>query len=124
MTAVFPRGRASQCHHRGVHGIALSVRAGASGTVYRRWAVTATAVFGVGAFVVSFRAQGDLVIHIGKPPIWAWLFPAIIDTAIGVSTMMSTLRGRAVLAMHRTVARKAASDLPKAARMPLRIVCS
>jgi hypothetical protein len=44
-----------------VHGIALSVRAGASGTVCR-WAVTATAVIGVGAFVMSFRALRDLVI--------------------------------------------------------------
>jgi Protein of unknown function (DUF2637) len=75
-----------------VHGIALSVRAGASGTVYR-WAVTATAVIGVGAFVMSFRALRDLVIHTGIPPAWAWLFPAIIDTAIGVSTMMLVALG-------------------------------
>jgi hypothetical protein len=53
-----------------VHGIALSVRADASGTVYR-WAVTAT----------------------GVPPAWAWLFPAIIDTAIGASTMMLVALG-------------------------------
>jgi hypothetical protein len=75
-----------------VHGIALSVRAGASGTVYR-WAVTATAVIGVGAFVMSFRALRDLVIHTGIPPVWAWLFPAIIDTAIGVSTLMLVALG-------------------------------
>jgi Protein of unknown function (DUF2637) len=75
-----------------VHGIALSVRAGASGTVYR-WAVTATAVIGVGAFVPSFRALRDLVIHTGIPPAWAWLFPAIIDTAIGVSTLMLVALG-------------------------------
>jgi Protein of unknown function (DUF2637) len=75
-----------------VHGIALSVRAGASGTVYR-WAVTATAVIGVGAFVLSFRALRDLVIHTGIPPAWAWLFPAIIDTAIGVSTLMLVALG-------------------------------
>jgi hypothetical protein len=75
-----------------VHGIGLSVRAGASGTVYR-WAVTATAVIGVGAFVVSFRALRDLVIHTGIPPVWAWLFPAIIDTAIGVSTLMLVALG-------------------------------
>jgi len=36
-----------------VHGIALAVRAGASGRVYR-WAVSATAAIGVGAFAVSF----------------------------------------------------------------------
>jgi hypothetical protein len=75
-----------------VHGIALSVRAGASGTVYR-WAVTATAVIGVGAFVMSFRALRDLLIQTGTPPAWAWLFPAIIDTTIGVSTMMLVALG-------------------------------
>jgi Protein of unknown function (DUF2637) len=75
-----------------VHGIALSVRAGASGTVYR-CAVTATAVIGEGALVMSFRALRDLVIHTGIPPVWAWLFPAIIDTAIGVSTLMLVALG-------------------------------
>jgi hypothetical protein len=70
-----------------VHGIALSVRAGASGTVYR-WAVTSAAVIGVGAFLLSFRALRDLVIQMGTPPVWAWLFPAVVDTAVGVSTMM------------------------------------
>ena len=75
-----------------VHGIALSVRAGASGTVYR-WAVTATAGIGVGAFVMSFRALRDLVIQTGMPPVWAWLFPVIIDTAIGVSTLMVVALG-------------------------------
>ena len=35
-----------------VHGIALAVRAGASGTVYG-WAVSAVAAIGVGAFAVS-----------------------------------------------------------------------
>lgn len=75
-----------------VHGIALSVRAGASGTVYR-CAVTATAVIGVGAFVLSFRALRDLLIQMGTPPAWAWLFPAVVDTAIGVSTMMLVALG-------------------------------
>ena len=75
-----------------VHGIALSVRAGASGTVYR-WAITATAVMGVGAFVLSFRALRDLLMQMGTPPAWAWLFPAVVDTAIGVSTMMLVALG-------------------------------
>jgi Protein of unknown function (DUF2637) len=43
--------------------------------------------------VMSFRALRDLVIHIGVPAAWAWLFPAIIDTAIGVSTMMVVALG-------------------------------
>jgi hypothetical protein len=75
-----------------VHGIALGVRAGASGTVYR-WAVTATAAIGADAFVMSFRALRDLLIQTGTPPAWAWLFPAIIDTTIGVSTMMLVALG-------------------------------
>jgi uncharacterized protein DUF2637 len=75
-----------------VHGIALSVRAGASGTVYC-WAVTATAVIGVRALGLSFRALRNLLIHTGIPPVWAWLFPAIIDTAIGVSTLMLVALG-------------------------------
>jgi Protein of unknown function (DUF2637) len=75
-----------------VHGIALSVRAGASGTVYR-CAITATAVIGVGAFVLSFRALRDLLMQMGTTPAWAWLFPAVVDTAIGVSTMMLVALG-------------------------------
>ena len=75
-----------------VHGIALSVRAGASGTVYR-WAVMSAAVIGVGAFVLSFRALRDLLTQMGTPPAWAWLFPAVIDTAVGVSTMMLVALG-------------------------------
>jgi len=65
-----------------VHGIAVSVRAGASGTVYR-CAVTATAVIGVGAFVLSFCALRDLLTQMGTPPAWAWLFSAVVDTAVG-----------------------------------------
>jgi hypothetical protein len=75
-----------------VHGIALGVRAGASGTVYR-WAVAATAAIGVGAFVMSFRALRDQLIQTGTPPAWAWLFPAIVDITIGVSTMMLVALG-------------------------------
>jgi Protein of unknown function (DUF2637) len=59
-----------------VHGIALAVRAGASGTVYR-WAIAAVAVIGAGAFMLSFRALRDLLIQTGTPPAWAWIFPAI-----------------------------------------------
>src|ERR1700751_4033984 len=43
-----------------VHGIALAVRAGASGRVYR-WAVAAFAAIGVGVFSVSFLALRDLM---------------------------------------------------------------
>jgi Protein of unknown function (DUF2637) len=75
-----------------VHGIALAVRAGASGTVYR-WAVSAVAAIGVGAFAVSFLALRDLMRVIGYSSATAWIFPAIIDTAIGVSTIMLVALG-------------------------------
>jgi hypothetical protein len=75
-----------------VHGIALAVRAGASGRVYR-CAIAAVAVIGAGAFMLSFRALRDLLIQTGTPPAWAWVFPAIIDTAVGVSTMMLVALG-------------------------------
>ena len=75
-----------------VHGIALAVRAGASGRVYR-WAVSAVAVIGVGAFAVSFLALRDLMLAIGYSSATAWVFPAIIDTAVAVSTMMLVALG-------------------------------
>src|ERR1700758_4728739 len=59
-----------------VHGIALAVRAGASGRVYC-WAVTAVAAIGVGAFAVSFLALRDLMRAIGYGSVIAWVFPAI-----------------------------------------------
>src|SRR6478672_5108386 len=70
----------------------LAVRAGASGRVYR-WAIAAVSVIGAGAFMLSFRALRDLLIQTGTPPAWAWIFPAIIDTAVGVATMMLVALG-------------------------------
>ena len=61
-----------------VHGIALAVRAGASGRVYW-WAVTATGLIGLGAFAVSFLALRDLMLAIGYTSATAWAFPAIFD---------------------------------------------
>jgi hypothetical protein len=75
-----------------VHGIALAVRAGASGRIYR-WAVGAVAVIGVGAFAVSFLALRDLMQVIGYSSATAWIFPAIIDTTVAVSTMMLVALG-------------------------------
>ena len=75
-----------------VHGIALAVRAGASGRVYC-WAVGAVAAIGVGAFAVSFLALRDLMRAIGYSPATAWVFPAIIDTAVAVSTLMLVALG-------------------------------
>jgi Protein of unknown function (DUF2637) len=75
-----------------VHGIGLSVRAGASGRVYR-CALTATTIIGAGAAVLSFRSQRDLLIQTGMTPTWAWLWPVIVDIAIGVGTMMLVALG-------------------------------
>ncbi len=75
-----------------VHGIALAVRAGASGRVYC-WAVGAVAAIGVGAFAVSFLALRDLMRVIGYSSATAWIFPAIIDTAVAVSTLMLVALG-------------------------------
>jgi Protein of unknown function (DUF2637) len=75
-----------------VHGIALAVRAGASLRVYC-WAVTAVAAIGVGAFAVSFLALQDLMQAIGYSSGSAWVFPAIIDTAVAVSTLMLVALG-------------------------------
>jgi hypothetical protein len=75
-----------------VHGIALAVRAGASGRIYR-CAVGAVAVIGVGAFTMSFLALRDLMETVGYSSATAWIFPAIIDTAVAVSTMMLVALG-------------------------------
>jgi Protein of unknown function (DUF2637) len=75
-----------------VHGIALAVRAGASGKVYC-WAVSAVAVIGLGAFTVSFLALSNLMQVIGYSSGTAWIFPAIIDTTVAVSTLMLVALG-------------------------------
>ena len=75
-----------------VHGIALAARAGASGRVYC-WAVGAVAVIGVGAFALSFLALRELMQAIGYSTATAWIFPAIIDTAVAVSTLMLVALG-------------------------------
>jgi len=75
-----------------VHGIALGVRAGTSGRIYA-WAVVAVSAIGVGAFTVSFLALRDLMHSIGYSAATAWVFPAIIDTTVAVSTMMLVALG-------------------------------
>jgi hypothetical protein len=88
-----------------VYGIALAVRAGASGPVYC-WAVSAVAVIGLGAFAVSFMALSGLMQAIGYSSATAWMFTAIIDTTVAVSTLMLVAlgdkparRGRSVAAL-------------------------
>ena len=51
-----------------------------------RWAVSAVAAIGAGAFAVSFLALRDLMRAIGYSSATAWIFPAIIDTTVAVST--------------------------------------
>jgi hypothetical protein len=85
-----------------VHGIALAVRVGASGRVYR-WAVSATAAIGAGAFAVSFLVLRDLMRVIGYGSATACIFPAIVDTAVAVSTLMLVALGDKPARRARTV---------------------
>jgi hypothetical protein len=93
-----------------VHGIALAVRAGASGKVYC-WAVGAVAAIGVGAFALSFLAVTDLMQAIGYSPTTAWVFPAIIDTTVAVSTLMLVALGDKPARRSRAVATSASAEV-------------
>jgi hypothetical protein len=99
-----------------VHGIALAVRAGASGRVYC-WAVSATAVIGLGAFAVSFLALRDLMRAIGYSSATAWIFPAIIDTAVAVSTLMLVALGDKPARRARTVTSSTGTQTPTMQRL-------
>jgi hypothetical protein len=99
-----------------VHGIALAVRAGASGRIYS-WAVSAVAAIGVGAFAVSFLALRDLMRVIGYSSATAWIFPAIIDTAVAVSTMMLVALGDKPARRTRTVTTYADTQTPPSQRL-------
>ena len=94
-----------------VHGIALAVRAGASGRVYC-WAVTAVAAIGVGAFAVSFLALRDLMRAIGYSSATASIFPTIIDTAVAVSTLMLVALGDKPARRTRTATLPANTQTP------------
>ena len=102
-----------------VHGIALAVRAGASGRVYR-WAVSAVAAIGVGAFAVSFLALRDLMQAIGYSYATAWIFPAIIDTAVAVSTLMLVALGDKPARRARTATTSANTQTPAMQRLTRR----
>jgi hypothetical protein len=99
-----------------VHGIALAVRAGASGRVYSL-AVGAVAVIGLGAFAVSFLALQDLMQVIGYSYTTAWLFPAIIDTAVAVSTLMLVALGDRPARRTRAGAAPATTQTPTMPRL-------
>src|SRR5882757_313413 len=99
-----------------VHGIALAVRTGASGRVYR-WAVSAVAAIGVGVFAVSFLALRDLMLAIGYGSATAWIFPAIIDTAVAVSTLMLVALGDKPARRARPVTASANTQPPTTRRL-------
>jgi Protein of unknown function (DUF2637) len=99
-----------------VHGIALAVRAGASGRVYC-CAVGAVAAIGLGAFAVSFLALRDLMQAIGYSPTTACIFPAIIDTAVAVSTLMLVALGDKPARRARTVTTVANTQPPALQRL-------
>ncbi len=99
-----------------VHGTALAVRAGASGRVYCL-AVGAVAAIGLGAFAVSFLALRDLMQVIGYSSATAWLFPAIIDTAVAVSTLMLVALGDKPARRTRTGAAPATTQTPTMRRL-------
>ncbi len=103
-----------------VHGIALAVRAGASGRVYR-WAVGAVAAIGVGAFAVSFLALRDLMQAIGYSSTTAWIFPAMIDTAVAVSTLMLVALGDRPPRRARNVTASANTQPPTTHRLSQRL---
>jgi Protein of unknown function (DUF2637) len=96
-----------------VHGIALAVRAGASGRVYC-WAVGAVAAIGLGAFAVSFLALRDLMQAIGYSSTTACIFPAIIDTTVAVSTLMLVALGDKPARRTRTTTTPGATQNPPA----------
>jgi hypothetical protein len=100
-----------------VHGIALAVRAGASGRVYC-CAVSAVTAIGAGAFAVSFLALRDLMRAIGYSATTAWVFPAIIDTAVAVSTLMLVALGDKPARRARTGTTVANTQTPRTQRLP------
>jgi hypothetical protein len=99
-----------------VHGIALAVRAGASGRVYC-WAVSAVAAIGLGAFALSFLALRDLMLVIGYSSATAWIFPALIDTAVAVSTLMLVALGDKPARRSRAVATSGNTQTPATQRL-------
>jgi Protein of unknown function (DUF2637) len=98
-----------------VHGIALAVRAGASGRVYF-WAVAAVAAIGAGAFAVSFIALRDLMLAIGYTSATASAFPAVVDTAVAVSTLMLLALGDKPARRTRTANPPASTQSPAVRR--------
>jgi Protein of unknown function (DUF2637) len=77
----------------------------------------AVAVIGLGAFAVSFLALRDLMQVIGYSSATAWIFPAIIDTAVAVSTLMLVALGDKPARRSRAVATSADARAHPAQRL-------
>ena len=90
-----------------VHGIAVLVKANASGAVYRT-AVGATAALAAGAFLLSFVALRDLAVLAGITPGLAAVLPLVIDLAVAVATI-------ALVAVGDKPARRPRTATPSAA---------
>ena len=90
-----------------VHGIAVLVKANASGAVYRT-AVGATAALAAGAFLLSFVALRDLAVLAGIAPGLAAVLPLVIDLAVAVATI-------ALVAVGDKPARRPRTATPSAA---------
>lgn len=89
------------------HGVGLLVRAQDRARL-AYWAVVAlTAAIAVAAFRLSFDALRELAVQVGMEDSTAWLFPVIVDGAIGQATV-------ALLVLARPAPAKEAADEPDA----------
>ena len=70
-----------------------------------------------GRFAVSFLALRDLMLAIGYSSATAWVFPAIIDTAVAVSTLMLVALGDKPARRPRTVTTAANTKTQAAQRV-------
>jgi Protein of unknown function (DUF2637) len=75
-------------------------------------AVGTVAAIGVGAFAVSFLALRDLMQSIGYSSTTACVLPAIIDTAVAVSTLMLVALGAKPTRSARTRTTSTDTDTP------------
>ena len=76
----------------------------------------------VGAFAVSFLALQDLMQAIGYSSGSAWVFPAIIDTAVAVSTLMLVALGDKPARRTRTATASASTQTPAMQRLTRRAI--
>jgi hypothetical protein len=74
-------------------------------------------VDGVQCLAVSFLALRDLMLVIGYSSATAWIFPAIIDTAVAVSTMMLVALGDKPARRARTVTSSTGTQTPTTQRL-------